>query len=146
MTRYLCVSFQNSFVSFFSNYGPYRTSTHIAIITSYLSNSRVLLMILTHETWICCIVRVFLMKKNYQMITEVTEPVKLYVIFNSVQYNTLFHDVTGPMLFQRMVYCVTFGHMREKNLKPSTHGWKNYDGCHDLCSISLIICEKENKD
>lgn len=32
MTRYLCVSFQNSFVSFFSNYGPYRTSTHIAII------------------------------------------------------------------------------------------------------------------
>lgn len=32
MTRYLCVSFQNSFVSFFSNYGLYRTSTHIAII------------------------------------------------------------------------------------------------------------------
>lgn len=95
----------------------------LLLLTSYLSNSRVLLMILTHETWICCIVRVFLMKKNYQMITEVTEPVKLYVIFNSVQYNTLFHDVTGPMLAipENGLLCHIWPYARKKS--ETFHAW-----------------------
>ena len=63
------------------------TSYHFELEIFHGSNSRVpvLLMILTHETWICCIVRVVLMKKNHQMITE---PVKLYYLqLSLVQYS-----------------------------------------------------------
>lgn len=117
----------------------------LLLLTSYLSNSRVLvlLMILTHETWICCIVGLFDEKELSD--DNRTREIICYLQLSLVQYSVSWcnrpHDIPENGLL-----CHIWPNARKKNLKPTMHGLKNYDGCHHLCSISLIICEKENKD